>query len=59
MTDPLVEESRRRLEQDLAALQDSLDRTFGWAPKSRGPLLLLLAGAAGFAAALALKPPKR
>ncbi|MDY7094497.1 MAG: hypothetical protein SX243_16115 [Acidobacteriota bacterium] len=54
-TNPLIEESRRQLQEDLAALQRNLESTFGWAPKSKGPVLLLLGAAAGFALAQAVK----
>ncbi|MCB1054195.1 MAG: hypothetical protein KDD11_01625 [Acidobacteria bacterium] len=48
-------ESRRRLEEDLAALQRGIEGTVGWAPRGKAPVLLLLGVAAGFAVARMLK----
>lgn len=48
-------ESRKRLEDDLGALQRSLEGAVGWAPRTKAPVLVLLGLAAGFAIAKVLR----
>ncbi len=50
-----LEASRRSFEESFSTVTGSIRSEVGFAPRGRGFVLLLVVGAAGFAAALALR----
>ena len=50
-----LEARRRRMEDALGEIQGDIRQQVGWAPRGRGPVLLLLGVAVGFAAALGFR----